>query len=65
MFGLGSTELLLIILAIFILFGGGKKIPELFSGLGKGIRTFRKSLSGEDEDPAATKKDPVDPKNQS
>lgn len=50
MFGLGSTELVIIFLAIFVLFGGGKKIPELFSGLGKGIRSFRKSLNGEDEE---------------
>lgn len=50
MFGLGSSELVIIVLVIFVLFGGGKKIPELFSGLGKGIRSFRKSLNGEDEE---------------
>ena len=50
MFGLGTTELLLIVLAIFILFGGGKKIPELFAGMGKGIRTFKKSLNEDDPD---------------
>ena len=55
---LGNWEIILIVLAIFILFGGGKKIPELFSGLGKGIRSFRKSLSGEEEDDS--KKNQID-----
>lgn len=50
MFGLGSSELVIIALVIFVLFGGGKKIPELFSGLGKGIRSFRRSLDGQDEE---------------
>lgn len=50
MFGLGSTELVIIFLVIFVLFGGGKKIPELFSGLGKGIRSFRKSLNTDDDE---------------
>ena len=50
MFGLGTPELLLICFVVFVLFGGGKKIPEVFSGLGKGIRSFRKSLNGEDEE---------------
>jgi sec-independent protein translocase protein TatA len=36
---LGATEIILIIIAILILFGG-KKIPELMRGMGKGIREF-------------------------
>lgn len=36
---LGTTEIILIIVAILILFGG-KKIPELMRGMGKGIREF-------------------------
>lgn len=55
MFGLGNTEILIIVLVVFVLFGGGKKIPELFTGLGKGIRSFRKSLNSDDED--ASKKE--------
>lgn len=58
---LGNWEIILIVLAIFILFGGGKKIPELFSGLGKGIRSFRKSLSGDEED--ESKKSQIDSEN--
>ena len=36
---LGTTEIILIIVAILLLFGG-KKIPELMRGVGKGIREF-------------------------
>jgi len=39
MFGLGTPEIILIVLAILLLFGG-KKIPELMRGIGKGIREF-------------------------
>ena len=43
MFGLGVSELLIIFLIILILFGA-KKIPELGSGLGEGIKNFTKSF---------------------
>lgn len=39
---IGSEELLLIIAAVLLLFGG-KKIPELAKGLGKGIHEFKKA----------------------
>ncbi|MCS6819122.1 MAG: twin-arginine translocase TatA/TatE family subunit [Chitinophagales bacterium] len=39
MFGLGTTEIVLIVLAVLLLFGG-KKIPELMRGIGQGIREF-------------------------
>ncbi len=47
--GVGGQEMILIFLAILLLFGG-KKIPELMRGLGKGIREFntaRASIEGE------------------
>jgi sec-independent protein translocase protein TatA len=44
--GLGTPEIILIIVAILILFGG-RKIPELMRGLGKGVREFKDAQSGE------------------
>jgi sec-independent protein translocase protein TatA len=42
MFGLGSQEIILILLVILVLFGA-RKIPEMMQGLGKGIREFKKA----------------------
>lgn len=44
---LGPTEIILIIAAI-LLFFGGKKIPELMKGLGTGLNEFKKASKGED-----------------
>lgn len=41
---LGTTEIIFIVLIILLLFGG-KKIPELMRGLGKGIREFNDAKS--------------------
>jgi sec-independent protein translocase protein TatA len=46
----GGWELFAIILVIVLLFGG-KKIPELAKGLGKGIKDFKKAVN-EDDEPA-------------
>ena len=45
----GLPEILLILLAVIILFGG-KKIPELARGLGKGLKEFKKALYGLDDE---------------
>lgn len=44
MFGLSTTELIVIVLIILLLFGG-KKIPELMKGLGKGVKSFKEGLN--------------------
>ena len=43
MFGLGTPELIIILAIAFLIFGG-KKLPELGAGLGKGISSFKKGL---------------------
>ena len=47
MFGLGTTELL-IIGGIVVLLFGAKKTPELARGLGRGIKTFKEEMNSED-----------------
>lgn len=42
--GLGMQEILLIALVV-LLFFGGKKIPELMKGLGKGVRSFKEGMN--------------------
>ena len=41
---LGLWEILLIVLVVILLFGG-KKIPELMKGLGKGVRSFKDGIN--------------------
>ena len=49
---IGMTEIIIIALIVLLLFGG-KKIPELMRGLGKGVRSFKDGMEGKDENPAA------------
>lgn len=46
--GLGTQEILLILVVAVLLFGG-KKIPELAKGLGEGIRNFKTSMKEEEK----------------
>ncbi len=52
---LGMQELLVILLIIMVLFGA-KKIPDLASGLGKGIKEFKKAQQEEDKEDLEEKK---------
>lgn len=53
---IGPWQIVLIIAVVLLLFGG-RKIPELMKGIGKGAREFKKGLSGEDEEEDEPKKD--------
>ena len=62
---LGITEIL-IILAVILLIFGARRLPEIGSSMGKGIRTFKSALMGEDdksqqEPQAANRKDESSP----
>ena len=42
--GIGTGEIILIVLAILLLFGG-KKLPELMRGMGKGVKEFKDAMN--------------------
>lgn len=46
---LGMNEILIILVIVLLLFGG-RKIPELMKGIGKGMREFKKASSEDDND---------------
>lgn len=48
-FGLGGQEILFIALIVLLLFGG-RKIPELMKGLGKGVKSFKDGMKGVEEE---------------
>lgn len=52
---IGWGEILIIALVVVLLFGG-KKIPELMKGMGKGVRSFKEGMKGiSDEEPTDQK----------
>ena len=53
---LGFWEIALIVLAIILLFGG-KKIPELMKGIGKGVKSFKEGMKDVEDDVKEIKKD--------
>ncbi len=61
MFGLGLQEILVIAFIILLLFGG-KKIPELMKGLGKGVKSFKdgmKEVDADDKETGANSQQPT------
>lgn len=53
--GLGAPEIIIILIIILLLFGG-KKIPELMKGLGRGVKDFKEASKGETGSDDAEKK---------
>lgn len=49
LFGLGMQEIIVIALIVLLLFGG-KKIPELMKGLGKGVKSFKEGMKEVDDE---------------
>ncbi len=54
--GLGLQEILIIALIILLLFGG-KKIPELMKGLGKGVKSFKDGMKEVDDEKSESNKE--------
>ena len=46
---IGTTEIIIILILVLLLFGG-RKIPELMKGLGKGVKNFKDGMNGVEED---------------
>ena len=66
---IGGQEIIVILLIILVLFGG-KKIPELMKGLGKGVKEYKNAMNGIDDevkkatdDTSPTRDNRPDPKN--
>ncbi|MEN2994431.1 MAG: twin-arginine translocase TatA/TatE family subunit [Thermodesulfovibrio sp.] len=56
MFGLGTNELLLILLIVIVLFGA-TRLPQIGKGIGEAIRNFKKATSEKDDSDVTFKKD--------
>ncbi|MCX7836185.1 MAG: twin-arginine translocase TatA/TatE family subunit [bacterium] len=61
MFGLGTSEIILIALVILLLFGG-KKLPELMRGLGGGVKEFRQAMRDDQKPSTHDTSDTTQPK---
>ena len=58
---LGTTEIILILAVVLLLFGG-KKIPELMRGLGKGMKEFKDASKGEGSSSSSSETDKIENK---
>jgi sec-independent protein translocase protein TatA len=55
---LGPTEIILILAIVLLLFGG-KKIPELMRGMGKGVKSFKDGMKEDGEEPKPNSNTPA------
>ena len=53
---LGTWEIILIVVVVLLLFGG-KKIPELMKGIGKGVKSFKDGVNGVGDNDTASQQD--------
>jgi sec-independent protein translocase protein TatA len=60
--GIPSGMELFVVVAVIVLLFGGKKIPELASGIGKGIRNFKKAVNEDEPEIATTSKETIEAK---
>jgi sec-independent protein translocase protein TatA len=60
MFGLGTQELLVILVIVIVIFGANK-IPQLGKGLGEGIKNFKQSMKAAQEEEPEKKDKPEKP----
>ncbi|MDQ7832263.1 MAG: twin-arginine translocase TatA/TatE family subunit [Desulfovibrionaceae bacterium] len=61
MFGIGATELIIILVIVLVIYGG-KRLPELGSSFGKAIRNFRGAGSEPEEIEVPPRQSPVTPR---
>ncbi len=59
MFGLGTTELIIILVLVLIIFGAGK-LPSVGGALGKGMRNFKDGLKDGEEEKSEEEKDKLE-----
>jgi len=63
MFGLGTTELIIILVLVMIIFGAGK-LPQVGGALGKGLRNFKDGIKEGNEEQEEKTPDKLDDKSQ-
>ncbi len=64
MFGIGATELMILLAIVLVVFGA-RRLPELGAGVGRAIKNFKAGLSGKDEIDVTPKTDEVSEGNSS
>lgn len=58
---IGGQEIIIILIVVLVLFGG-KKIPELMKGLGKGVKEYKNAVNGIEDEVNSTSNTPTDKK---
>ena len=56
---IGPQEIIIILIIVLLLFGG-RKIPELMKGLGKGMKEFKNASKGDDDDESGVNADKIE-----